>query len=961
MEVHMERLKSLAEDFKCSLKEHHEESFENTTNQDMRREIHDMQALRDVTNNMINMNRLRMFIEGMEELESVLIFIDYPGARSIMSNVWGAVKFLLKTTNTTDRAFDGVLDVYGLLGAQLMPLTRYRELFKRYPSTVECLVNIYEDIQRFHSLAYKLFSLTAKLWQRLQKPIWEDSARRFKRISESLRNTAKIIKAQSTRSHDMYPDSHGILSELEQYCYGWKQEWRTFENDEDIRKHEQRQEVITWISASGKMPRLQQSFRDMAICPKSGRWLFRKYSAVSDWMGEDDPPDSAIWLHEKVGYGKSVLASLVVEELRDPETHFEMPSGSKVCYFYCQEDDNEHRNHLDIVKGILLQMVESDDYILPLCHQEKNTSGGANLLDAGVAQKLIKTFIEYSPRHYIVIDGLDECDGAEIHQTARFFKDLVSVYDTQVRLGHLRVMFIGRETSDTRKFIPGEDCLSVPLKSDDNHDDIRAFVQKRVPEFSNSEYSQGFSLSDAIKEDIERIVCHQSQDSFLYAHLAIEFLLQQDTRRDLLNILEQGILPTELGDMYEKLLEAVKHRLQCQRGGEAKWRRSKSLFGWLVCAKRPLKWHEIQAILCFDERELKVDFEDKMMRKDVETYLGSIIHVLDGDNIRLIHSSARHHIIENKYIQENIVQCQLATTCLRYLTLSCFRNDYISTQRSEHATSGWFAFQDYACSQWLYHIDTVIRECSDLFRNPCQVTIDFVSALEHFINTHRSEITTSEHADLGDDVISNFRHLDFYDDLRLVWNHIYTHQRGDYATRNKIGITQIETALKDNRTELERFLPDQRVGEEDTVKHYYGANLFKCRRTLCRFFYIGYDKKAARDTHEKRHERPFQCPLSCSSAPLGFVSNKDRDRHINIYHPNHSEGSSHFEVLSRRQVPGKFTCNICSKSFTRNINLKSHERSHFGDRPFACSTCGRAFARVNDCRRHEKIHARKGY
>jgi uncharacterized Zn-finger protein len=91
------------------------------------------------------------------------------------------------------------------------------------------------------------------------------------------------------------------------------------------------------------------------------------------------------------------------------------------------------------------------------------------------------------------------------------------------------------------------------------------------------------------------------------------------------------------------------------------------------------------------------------------------------------------------------------------------------------------------------------------------------------------------------------------------------------------------------------------------------------------------------------------------------VSNKDRDRHINIYHPTLSEAGSHFEVLSRRLVPGKFTCTICRKSFTRNINLRSHERSHFGDRPYACSTCGKAFARVNDCRRHEKIHARRGY
>jgi hypothetical protein len=49
----------------------------------------------------------------------------------------------------------------------------------------------------------------------------------------------------------------------------------------------------------------------------------------------------------------------------------------------------------------------------------------------------------------------------------------------------------------------------------------------------------------------------------------------------------------------------------------------------------------MQAILSFDQRELKVDFENTMLRQDVEKYLGSIIHVLDGDNIRLIHSSAR--------------------------------------------------------------------------------------------------------------------------------------------------------------------------------------------------------------------------------------------------------------------------------------------------------------------------------
>lgn len=208
------------------------------------------------------------------------------------------------------------------------------------------------------------------------------------------------------------------------------------------------------------------------------------------------------------------MASLIVDELKPAEgeeSRFSLPKDSKTCVFYCEKDDNEHRSHLDILKGVLLQMVESEDYILPLCNQERMTSGGVNLMDARVAQKLIKTYIEYCPRQYIVIDGLDGCESTEIHQTARFFKELVLKYDTSIRLGHLRVMFIGRETSDTRRHIPGDNCISIELKPEDNQDDIQAFVVKRLPDFFKSDNVRGFSLSEADKTDIERKICRQSE------------------------------------------------------------------------------------------------------------------------------------------------------------------------------------------------------------------------------------------------------------------------------------------------------------------------------------------------------------------------------------------------------------------------------------------------------------------
>ncbi|KAI0898910.1 putative zinc finger protein [Annulohypoxylon nitens] len=942
--------------FKEGLKRREIDDFKSTTLSELRSGIITLQATQHSRRELRNLNRLQPFLEATEEYAEVIR--EFCDGDDIIAFLWGPLKFLIQRTSVKIEAFCELLGAYEIIGKSLPLIIQYRNTFHTKPHMVGILSDIYTDILEFQIIIIRYFQQPE--WQRVFAESWSTCNDRFPSIAARIEHRRSLIESEASPSR-IEEEKKRIQREREEVDGQF--------GERDLHRS---RDVYNWLKATN-METYQNDFSNIRKeYPGTGRWLLENLS-FHEWFNPKFPTiPPLLWINGMPGAGKTFLASLVIEEVQN------LRPKPTVLYFYCKQDNSERNNFVALGRSLLAQFLMQDNGLLPTFYQKSCRSGEATLSSPALVQELLTLAFGNCKSAYIILDGLDECPRDQRKTITQWFRKLVEDLPNS-EPERLRCLFVSQDDGVARKDFAG--LTSIKVGVEDNKNDIEKYCQSNACKLKES-----FLLTDKRATAIAETVAKSVKGLFLLARLIWENLARQVSVAAMDRELEPNTFPVTINDAYRRIVQQIP-----QEAIEDTMR----LLGWLVCAKRPLKWHEIQAMKSVDPIHQSLDFDRQSFVKSPKELCGSLLETRSDGTIELIHLTAKFFLIEEEKIDPAAEELKIAALCIDYLNLPAF----IEPPTEDKVLNGFYALMDYAVLNWLLHLEAGTATRNESHEELMQ---EVAASLGSFIENHW--ISPSSNLALArrhSEKLEFFKSFPYYDKLEPTVASTKRQLR-DFGKMKK---EEFALDLFEAVGEVRKVLEGMASGaNRDLIEEKYGFEFFKCPRFSCSLFTKGFTSFEERENHIKKHERPFRCSEeNCVMNAYGFASASERDKHMGETHTpmtfqdeefpteqevqrsmtdrnpapepvqenvenvstaaiedpesgTASEAEPQYMPRHKRQRQTEFKCQHCSKVFKKRYNLKSHLNSHMSEKPHVCEICDQQFARSADHKRHLRTH-----
>jgi hypothetical protein len=255
------------------------------------------------------------------------------------------------------------------------------------------------------------------------------------------------------------------------------------------------EKIQKWLSAADPSSNYEQALKQRQN--NTGLWLLNS-DQYRKWKTE---PASFLWLHGIPGSGKTILSSIILQDLLRA---YGDNKAKAVVYFYFDFNDSRKQNAESMLRSLICQLSRKTTNIpsrlenVFLLHEKQPSSDEL----IRVLHQLTESFAEV----YIVLDALDECS-----QRSELMDILTTIGGWQLQKSHIIVTSRReRDIEDTLQIISSQrDHISFESKVID--EDIRQYVRQRL---SDDKALNKWGKEVTLRQEIETTLIQGSQGMY---------------------------------------------------------------------------------------------------------------------------------------------------------------------------------------------------------------------------------------------------------------------------------------------------------------------------------------------------------------------------------------------------------------------------------------------------------------
>ena len=247
------------------------------------------------------------------------------------------------------------------------------------------------------------------------------------------------------------------------------------------------EKAMMWLSPVNPAWK-HQAFRQDR-CPDTGLWLF-DLPEMTDWL---DNPGRALWIYGIPGAGKTMLSTLVVDEVLRPIRC----ESIGTAYFYVRHDDKDSHKLANVIGSLISQLASQNSEALAgmmdLYTEHTTNQGPLSTLpdDDQLTEKLIELSTHFKET-YIMVDGLDECGSIFDPGRGRLVDAIAGLSKGRP----IRTLILSRDEQDIRTRLNENQFRTVSIAA--TSADLRLFTNSWLPKLKIQKESLKVEVVDTL-------------------------------------------------------------------------------------------------------------------------------------------------------------------------------------------------------------------------------------------------------------------------------------------------------------------------------------------------------------------------------------------------------------------------------------------------------------------------------